>query len=65
MILESLDKVRIYVASIIAPGVEESKNDQIKMVMTKNGSFTVDIKSFKNSEEVKRQISYLRNEKRA
>ncbi|WP_209327893.1 hypothetical protein [Pseudoalteromonas sp. PA2MD11] len=65
MILDILEKIRVYLASIIAPGVEESKNDQIKMIMTKNGAFKVDMESFRNSDEVKRQINCIRNEERA
>lgn len=64
-ILSRLNQFRIYLASIIAPGVEESKNAQIKMIMAKNGSFKVDMKSFRQSTEVQRQIDYIRNEERA
>ncbi|NRA78043.1 MAG: hypothetical protein HRU18_07530 [Pseudoalteromonas sp.] len=60
-----LEQIRIYLASIFAPGVEESKNNEIKMIMRKNGSFKVDMESFRNSDEVKRQINYLRKEERA
>lgn len=64
-ILNILNQFRIYLASIIAPGVEESKNDEIKLIIGKNNSFKVDMKSFKNSDEVKRQLSYLGKEERA
>tara|TARA_B110000211_G_scaffold230172_1_gene289210 strand:- start:5140 stop:5346 length:207 start_codon:yes stop_codon:yes gene_type:complete len=64
-ILNVLNQFRIYLASIIAPGVEESKNAQIKMIMAKNGSFKVDMESFRKSTEVRRQIDCIRNEERA
>lgn len=63
--LTKLNQLRICLASIIAPGVEESKNDQIKMIMTKNGSFKVDMESFRKSTEVQRQINCIRDEERA
>lgn len=60
-----LEQLRVYLADIFAPGVEESKNNEIRMIVRKNGSFKVDMKSFRKSDEVKRQIDYIRNEERA
>ena len=60
-----LEQLRVYLADIFAPGVEESKNAQIKMIMAKNGSFKVDMESFRKSTEVRRQIDCIRNEERA
>ncbi|APM00219.1 hypothetical protein HOR41_gp09 [Pseudoalteromonas phage C5a] len=60
-----LEQLRVYLADIFAPGVEESKNNEIRMIVRKNGSFKVDMESFRKSDEVKRQIDYIRNEERA
>ncbi|MBB1449689.1 hypothetical protein H5159_01130 [Pseudoalteromonas sp. SG43-1] len=60
-----LEQLRIYLANIFAPGVEESKNDQIKLIIGKNLSFKVDMESFRDSTEVKRQLRLSAEEKRA
>jgi|TARA_R110000751_G_scaffold123136_3_gene223902 hypothetical protein len=59
------NNIRVYLASVLAPGVEESKNDQIKLIIDRNLSFKVDMESFRDSTEVKRQLRLSAEEKRA
>lgn len=51
-----LEKIRLFLSEIIAPGVEDAKKAEIKMIFNKSGGFRIDVNSFRNSKEVKRQI---------
>ncbi|MBQ4879314.1 hypothetical protein J8M21_19050 [Pseudoalteromonas luteoviolacea] len=48
----------------LAPGTEESKNAEIEVFAARDGSFHVDVESFKKSEAVQRQIAVLRESER-
>lgn len=57
-------KLRKTLISILAPGIEESKNDEIKFNIGNNNSFKIDLKSLKESEAMQRQIASIRSEEK-
>ena len=57
-------KLRKALISILAPGIEESKKDEIKFNIGNNNSFKLDLKSLKESEAMQRQIASIRSEEK-
>jgi len=56
-----------HIARMLAPGIEESRDNEIKLLVKRDSSFVIDLQSLRESKEVQRQIAHIRaaEEKRA
>lgn len=59
------ESVTNWLVNFLAPGIEETKENELKVNVNKDQSIQIDIDSLRKSEVVKEQIDCLQKEERA
>lgn len=59
------ESVTNWLVNFLAPGIEETKENELKVNVNKDQSIQIDVDSLRKSEVVKEQIDCLQNEERA